>query len=70
MTEPSEAAYQGYDAMMLIGKSNLQGTQNQGTINDFDGLYSDYKFILVNGLHENQFIHMVRYESYKLVEAK
>jgi hypothetical protein len=69
MTEPSESAFQGYDAMMLIGKSNMQGAQNPGVISDFDGLYSTYRFTQVNGLNENQFIHMVRYEGYKLVEA-
>jgi LysM repeat protein len=69
MTEPSEAAFQGYDAMMLIGKSNLPGTQASEVINDFDGLYSTYHFKQVNGLNENQFIHMVRYEGYKLVEV-
>jgi LysM repeat protein len=69
MTEPSEAAYQGYDAMMLIGKSNLPGKQPTGVINDFEGLYSTYRFKQVNGLNENQFIHMVRYEGYKLVEV-
>ena len=69
MTEPSESAYQGYDAMMLIGKSNLPGNKSEGQISDLEGLYTNYRFSLVNGLHENQFIHMVRYQSYKLVEA-
>ena len=69
MAEPSEAAYQGFDAMMLIGKSNIPGAQNPGVISDYEGLYSTYRFIQVNGLNENQFIHMVRYEGYKLVEA-
>ena len=67
---PSESAFQGYDAMMLIGKSNFPGTQNPGTIGDHEGLYSTYRFIKVNGMNENQFIHMVRYESYKFVEAE
>jgi len=70
MTEPSESAFQGYDAMMLIGKSNFPGIQTPGLINDMGGLYSTYRFVKVNGMNENQFIHMVRFEGYKLVEAE
>jgi hypothetical protein len=70
MTEPSESAFQGYDAMLLIGKSNLPGIQNTGVINDLEGLYSTYRFVKVNGMNENQFVHLVRFEGYKLVEAE
>jgi len=70
MTEPTESAYQGYDAMMLAGKSAQDETAFPGLVPEQKGLFSTYRFKTVNGLNENQFIHMVRYEGYKLVEAK
>jgi LysM repeat protein len=70
MTEPSESALQGFDAMMLVGKINLSGMQNPQDVIEYGGLYSNYHFKQMNGLNENQFIHMVKYVGYKLVEAK
>ncbi len=70
LTEPSESAYQGYDAMMLIGKSKPGDMPGQEKIQDHNGLYSLYRFKPENGMNENQFIRFVRYEGYKLVEAK
>ncbi|MEO8087733.1 MAG: LysM peptidoglycan-binding domain-containing protein [Bacteroidota bacterium] len=70
MTEPAEAAYQGYDAMMLAGKNAQNESLNSGIIPEQKGLFSTYHFKSVNGLNENQYIHMVRYEGYKLVDVK
>jgi hypothetical protein len=69
MTDPGEEAYQGYDAVMLIVKE-LADKSADSAIPEYQGLFSTYRFKNVAGVNENQFIHMVKYEGYKLVEAK
>lgn len=69
MTEPSDAAFQGFDAIMLIGKSLLEPGR-EADPGEMEGLFSTYRFKTVNGLNENQYIRMVRYEGYQLVDVK
>ena len=70
LAEPMESAYQGFDAMMLIGNSVKDESTSGGIVPEQNGLFSLYRFKTVNGVNENQFIHMVRYENYKLTEAE
>lgn len=69
MIEPSESAYQGYDAMMLVGKSK-NAEALPGNLIDQRGLFSTYRFKQVNGFNENRYIRLVQYEGYKLVEVR
>ena len=69
MTDPGEEAYQGYDAVMLIAKG-MADKSGELNVSEYQGLFSTYRFKTVAGVNENQFIHMVKYEGYKLVEAK
>jgi hypothetical protein len=70
MTEPSEAALQGYDALMLIIKILASPGKDKAQVADYTGLFSTYHFKTVNGMNENQYIRMIRYENYQLVEVK
>ncbi len=70
MTEPSESAYEGNDAIMLICKSFLSDVKDSGPVADGDGIYSTYRFKTSNGLNENQYIRMIRYDNYQMVEVK
>lgn len=69
-TEPTEPAYQGYDVITLIAKSISGDAKNFPSVSDGEGLFSNYHLKAVNGLNENQYIRMMRYENYQLVEVK
>jgi ABC-type branched-subunit amino acid transport system substrate-binding protein len=68
MIEPTDAAMQGYDLMMLIGK-NFMG-KNASEMKSFSGIFTNYTFPESKNVHENNFINMLRYKGYELVEVK
>jgi hypothetical protein len=68
-TEPLDAAFQGYDLMMLIGK-NFMG-KKQPDKKDYHGIFSNYIFQETkNGAFENNFISMMKYKDAELVEVR
>jgi ABC-type branched-subunit amino acid transport system substrate-binding protein len=74
-TEPSDAALQGYDAMMLVCsqiKLHKEKITTQLPEKTFKGLYTTYSFpkVAENAGMENQFIIVKKYENYELVEVK
>jgi ABC-type branched-subunit amino acid transport system substrate-binding protein len=68
LIEPLDAAFQGYDLMMLIGK-NFMG-KKQPEKKDYNGIFSNYTFPDSKGVHENNFITMLKYRNSDLVEVR
>ncbi|MCC7534175.1 MAG: amino acid ABC transporter substrate-binding protein [Bacteroidia bacterium] len=70
-TEPTEAAYKGYDQMlMLVHAMNKQGKQlmNELTENTQQMLGTKYFFVKQkNGSYQNQFLNILKFENYKLI---
>jgi hypothetical protein len=69
MTEPEESAFQGYDAMMFIGR-NCKAPSKKEDEKNFEGLYCSYDFITENGTNENKKIYILKYKDYSLIEVK
>jgi len=67
-TEPLDAAFQGFDVMMLIGK-NFMG-KKQPDKKDYNGIFTSYIFPETKGVHENTFVTMMKYRNYDLVEVR
>jgi LysM repeat protein len=68
MTEPIDAAFQGYDLMMLIGK-NFMG-KKQPESKNYNGIFTNYIFPESKSVHENNFITIWKYRNYELVEVR
>jgi ABC-type branched-subunit amino acid transport system substrate-binding protein len=68
LTEPRDEALQGYDLMMLIGK-NFMG-KKQPENKNYNGIFTNYTFPESKGVHENNFITVMKYKDYDLVEVK
>lgn len=74
-TEPGEAAYQGYDAMMLAGENFLKYGRKwlDGKKNlPLTGLYSSYDLLRIseNTCLENKTIHVFHFQDYLVVNVK
>jgi len=67
--EPSDHAYQGFDVMRVLGNTWLvNGKDFPGSIDkeEYKGLFTDYHFETNHGMHENNFIQVVRYKDLNL----
>jgi ABC-type branched-subunit amino acid transport system substrate-binding protein len=71
LTEPIDAALQGFDLMMLIGK-NFIGKKASATPDskNYNGIFTNYTFLDSKGTHENNFISVWKYRNGELVEIR
>jgi ABC-type branched-subunit amino acid transport system substrate-binding protein len=68
-SEPSDHAYQGYDAMQLLGNAWLHSSKSfmeKIQKENYQGLYTNYRFVTTGGFHENDFIYVLHYKNLDL----
>lgn len=68
-TEPSEVAYQGYDAMLVAGNLFMKhklGEELNENSEKINGLFSDFSFSKTDGglCQENKVLHFLRYKNF------
>jgi hypothetical protein len=68
LTEPMDAALEGFDIMMLIG-NGFMGKKQPGSKN-YNGIFSNYTFVDAKGAHENNFISIWKYRNGEMVEVR